>query len=167
MELVPKQILLQEGEIPSKLFLIEKGCIRAWYNKDGSDITFQFFFENQMVASIESMKKNIPSPITLETLEASTIWFINKREMHHLFQQLLEEKDMRNKIMDSLFERTFNYMHHFFSLIRDTPQQRYQKLLEDRPDIILRIPQHYIASYLGITPVHLSRIKRTITNAKK
>ena len=52
-----KTVLLNEGDIAKKVFLIEKGCIRAWFNNDGKDVTFQFFFENNTVASIESFRK--------------------------------------------------------------------------------------------------------------
>ena len=62
-----------------------------------------------------------------------------------------------------MFERTFHYMQHFLSFIRDTPQERYLNLLNQKPHIIQRVPQHYIASYLGISTVHLSRIKKKIT----
>ena len=54
IEVPAKTILLKEGEISKKMFLIEKGCIRVWYNNNGKDITSQFFFENEMVSSIES-----------------------------------------------------------------------------------------------------------------
>jgi CRP-like cAMP-binding protein len=58
-----KTILLEEGEISKKLFIIEKGCLRVWFNNNGKDITTQFFFENQSVASIESFIKKLPSPV--------------------------------------------------------------------------------------------------------
>lgn len=61
--------------------------------------------------------------------------------------------------MDSLFERNLHYMKNCLSFIRDTPQQRYLNLVEKQPQVVQRVPQHYIASYLGITKVHLSRIK--------
>ncbi len=76
-----KTVLLREGEISKKVFLIEKGCIRAWFNNDGKDITFQFFFENNTVASIESFRKKIPSPVTIETIEPSILWWIHKKDM--------------------------------------------------------------------------------------
>jgi CRP-like cAMP-binding protein len=74
MQVPAKTVLLKEGEISKKLFLIEKGCIRVWFNNNGKNITFQFFFENNVVASIESFRKKIPSPVSIETLEPSTVW---------------------------------------------------------------------------------------------
>jgi len=69
--------------------------------------------------------------------------------------------------INAIFERTFDYMKQFFSFIKDTPAQRYINLLKEKPQIVQRIPQHYIASYLGITSVHLSRIKNKLTKQKQ
>jgi CRP-like cAMP-binding protein len=63
-------------------------------------------------------------------------------------------------------QRQVHYMNEFVSFIRDTPEQRYQKLLKERPHIVRRVPQHYIASYLGISKVHLSRIKSKLAKGK-
>jgi CRP-like cAMP-binding protein len=63
-------------------------------------------------------------------------------------------------------ERQLHYMHEFVSFIRDTPEERYLNLLQESPHIIQRVPQHYIASYLGVTTVHLSRIKGKIAKRK-
>jgi hypothetical protein len=68
-------------------------------------------------------------------------------------------------LIDKIFERTFDYMKYFFSMVKNTPQERYINLLKERPEIIKRVPQHYIASYLGISTVHLSRLKSVL--AKK
>ncbi|MEP6929264.1 MAG: Crp/Fnr family transcriptional regulator, partial [Flavobacterium sp.] len=76
--------------------------------------------------------------------------------------ELIEIPELREKFIEILFERTFDYMKHFFSFIKDSPEQRYQNILKENPQIIKRIPQHYIASYLGITSVHLSRIKNKL-----
>lgn len=159
MEVPAKTILLREGETSKRLFVIEKGCVRVWFNNDGKDVTYQFFFEHGIVASIESFRKNIPSPVTIETIEPSVIWCIGKDDMNMVVEEIKEMPQLRDMFIDAIFERTFDYMKHFFSTIKDTPQQRYLNLINERPQIVKRIPQHYIASYLGITTVHLSRIK--------
>ena len=159
IEVPSKTTLLQEGEVSKKMFLIEKGCVRAWFNNNGTDITFQFFLENNAVASIESFRKRTPSPVSIETIEPSILWVINKRDVDKIIDEISEISLLRNKFIDTIFERTFDYMRHFFSFIKDTPQQRYLQLIEEKPQIVKRIPQHYIASYLGISKVHLSRIK--------
>jgi CRP-like cAMP-binding protein len=159
--------LLAEGEISTKAYLIEKGAIRVCFNHHGKDITSQFFFENQTVSSIESLKKSIPSRVSIETIEPSILWRIEKRNLERILEEMNEIREIRNFITDALFERTFHYMDHFLSFIRDTPEERYLKLLQDAPHIIIRVPQHYIASYLGISGVHLSRIKSKIAKKKQ
>jgi CRP-like cAMP-binding protein len=162
-----KTVLLKEGEISKKLFLIEKGCIRAWFNNNGKDVTFQFFFENSTVASIESFRKKIPSPVTIETIEPCDLWYIHKKDTDRIVEEITGMPALRDQFIDAVFERTFDYMKHFFSFIKDTPQQRYLNLIKDKPQIIRRVPQHYIASYLGITTVHLSRIKSKLAKGKR
>ncbi len=162
-----KTVLLEEGEVSKKLFLIEKGCIRAWFNDDGKDITFQFFFENSTVASIESFRKERPSLVSLETIEPSSLWWIHKTDADRIINEITEVPELRNKLIDVIFERTFDYMAHFFSFIKDTPAERYLALMDQKPEIVKRVPQHYIASYLGITTVHLSRIKSKLAKEKK
>ena len=159
--------LLAEGEISTKAYLIEKGAIRVCFNHHGKDITSQFFFENQTVSSIESLKKSIPIRVSVETIEPSILWRIEKRNLERVLEEMNEIREIRNFITDALLERTFHYMDHFLSFIRDTPEERYLKLLQDAPHIIIRVPQHYIASYLGISGVHLSRIKSKIAKKKQ
>jgi CRP-like cAMP-binding protein len=167
IEVPAKTELLREGEISKKVFLTEKGCIRVWFNNNGKDITFQFFFENSTVASIESFRKKIPSPVTIETIEPSVLWWIHKKDIDRIVAETIKIPAWRDKFIDTIFERTFDYMKHFFSFIKDTPQQRYLNLIKEKPQIVKRVPQHYIASYLGISTVHLSRIKNKLAKGKK
>lgn len=162
-----KTILLNEGEISRKVFLIEKGCLRVWFNNDGKDITFQFFFENNTVSSIESFKKKCPSLVTIEAIEPCILWYIHKKDMDRILSEISEVPVLRDRFTDLLFERTFDYMKHFFSFIKDTPLQRYQNLMKDKPQLVQRVPQHYIASYLGISTVHLSRIKSKLAKENR
>ena len=162
MEVPAKTLLLQEGEISYNAFYIEKGIIRAWYNNDGKDVTFQFFLENTMFSSLESFKKGLPSMVSFETIEPCILYKIKKSDVESFLEEVYDNPELRTLFMDALFERIFDYMKHFFSFIKDTPQQRYLNLVKAKPEIIKRIPQHYIASYLGITTVHLSRIKSKI-----
>lgn len=166
MEVPAKTLLLQEGEISEHAYYIEKGVVRAWYNNDGKDVTFQFFMENTMFSSLESFRKGLPGMVSFETIEPCILWEISKADADTVLEEVYEDRELRNMFMDSLFERVFDYMKHFFSFIKDTPKQRYLNLARERPEIIRRIPQHYIASYLGITTVHLSRIKSAILKGK-
>lgn len=155
-EIPAKTILLQAGEISNCIHMIKKGCIRQWFNKEGKDITVQFFFEGKAVASIDSFLNNQPSLMTIETIEPSTIISIDKQTFEKL-NQLYPE--FRDRLQEYLYQRFRNYAQLFLSRIKDTPRERYEDLVKNHPEIIKRVPQHYIASYLGITPISLSRIR--------
>ena len=155
-EIASKTILLNEGKIANNVYFINKGCLREWFNKDGKDITFQFFFEGQPVASIDSFMNNKPSLFTIESIEPSLILSIGKNVFAELFITYPEFKD---KFQDFIFQRFSKYGQLFLSRIKDTPQERYEDLIKNHPEIIKRVPQHYIASFLGITPISLSRIR--------
>ncbi|WP_172281615.1 Crp/Fnr family transcriptional regulator [Chryseobacterium sp. LAM-KRS1] len=162
IEVPAKTILLKENEVSLHAYYIEKGLARAWYNNDGKDVTFQFFTENTMFSSLESFRKGVPSMVSFETIEPCILWKIDKPTVDRILAEIYNDPELRDRFMDSVFERTFDYMKHFFSFIKDSPQQRYLDLAKEKPEIIKRVPQHYIASYLGITTVHLSRIKAKI-----
>lgn len=145
-----RTLLLKEGETAQNIYFIEKGCMRAWFNNDGKDITFQFFFEGQFIASIESFKNNIPSIFNIESIEPCELKVISKISFENI---LLQTPSLKKEVKEFLFQRLF------LSRIKNSPEQRYQELLKEYPEVLLRVPQHYIASYLGITSVSLSRIR--------
>ena len=151
-----KTVLLEEGKVADKLYMIRKGCLRLSFFNDGRDITFQFFFEGDVVASFNSLHHRQPSLFSLETLEPAELSVIKKNDFYDLIQRI---PSLRQAYEEKLIERFHTYQLLLLSRIRNTPQQRYEELLKEHPDIIRRVPQHYIASYLGITPVSLSRIR--------
>ncbi len=148
-----KSWLLNEGDTSNLLFFIERGCVRSWFNNDGDDITFQFFFEGSFVSSIESFRKNKPSLFNLETIEPTLLYVINRDDIAAVAENFLES------VNEYLFSRLYHYQKLFLSRIKNNPQRRYEELIKENPEIFKRVPHHYIASYLGITPVSLSRIR--------
>ena len=161
-----RTVLLHEGAVSRRAYLIEKGCLRVWFTNKGEETTFQFFFEDDTVSSVESFRKTIPSLFALETVEPCTLWWIDKTDLDRIMTEVSAQADIRERILDALFARTLNYMQHFLSFVRDTPLERYENLLTERPYIVQRVPQHYIASYLGISRVHLSRIRQKLARQK-
>ena len=158
-QVAAKTSLLKEGEISKQLYIIKQGCLRKWFNKDGKDISFQFFFEGQPVASINSFMNNEPSLFNLESIEPSVLLSISKE---HFMKLLKTYPEFNEGFYQFMFVRLRNYSQLFLSRIKDTPQERYEDLIKNHPEIIKRVPQHYIASYLGITPISLSRIRNRI-----
>lgn len=151
-----RKVLLREGNISRKMYFIEKGCLRTWVNNDGKEITTQFFFEGDSVSSIESFRTNQPSLYSIETIESCQLLTISQKE----FQMVIDESpEIKKQFEEHLFKRLFQAQQLFFSYLKNTPQQRYEDLITEYPHIVQRVPQHYIASYLGITSVSLSRIR--------
>ncbi|MBB3840040.1 CRP-like cAMP-binding protein [Runella defluvii] len=155
-EISAKTLLLQEGQIANTIFLIEKGSLRSWFNNDGKEVTFQFFFEGQGVSSIESFITNEPSLFNIESLEPCVIYTLSKKDFQTLTAQ---EPAIKEEINAHILQRLFLYQKLFLSRIKDNPEKRYKEMLKEYPEIFQRVPQHYIASYLGITSVSLSRIR--------
>ena len=156
-----KTVLLQEGQIARQAYFIRKGCIRMWFNNHGKDLSFQFFFEGEGVSSVESFRSGQPSQFSIETLEPCTLLVLTKKNFHQLMEELPGQKEM---LIEILHQRVAHYMDLFLSRIKDSPEKRYADLIRKNPHIIQRIPQHYIASYLGITSVSLSRIRNRRTS---
>lgn len=155
-EIPAKAILLKEGDISKQAFYIEQGCLRVCFNNNGKDITFQFFFEGEMVTSIESFRTNQPSLFTIESIEPCILYSISKKD----YQTIIETStSIKQQVEEHTFQRLIFYQKLFLSRIKDNPEKRYLELLENNPKILLRVPQHYIASFLGITSVSLSRIR--------
>ena len=138
------------------MYFIEKGCLQTWVNNDGKAITTQFFFEGDSVSSIESFRTNQPSLYNIESIEPCILQTISQKD----FQLIVENSRETRKVFEEhLFRRLFQAQQSLYSFLKNSPQQRYKELIEQHPHIIQRVPQHYIASYLGITSVSLSRIR--------
>ena len=155
-EVAQKTTLLEEGKIANKIYFIEKGCFRLSFNKDGKDITFQFFFEGEGISSAESFRNNQPSLYSIESIEASIVYSLTKTEY---FKIIENSPIIKQDIEEQTFQRLLYIEKLFLSRIKNSPEERYKELLEQYPKILQRVPQHYIASFLGITSVSLSRIR--------
>lgn len=148
-----KTILVREGDILRNIYFVKKGCLRLWFNNQGKDITFQFFFENQVVSGFVGSESSI---FNLESLEPSIIVTVKKSDFENLLREI---PGLQDDFLEFVTQRLAMYSRLFLTRIKDNPKKRYDELLKDNPEILKRVPQHYIASYLGITSVSLSRIR--------
>ncbi|HSY62109.1 MAG TPA: Crp/Fnr family transcriptional regulator [Cytophaga sp.] len=156
IEVDAKTKLLCEGEIADKLFIIEKGSVRMGFEKNQKDFTSQFFFENEMLTALESLFCEIPSTYFIETIEHCIIYYLTKQNLEAMSEKVPEMTHLTQSI---LMSRLAYYANHLNAYISESPEERFNSLLEKRPFIFMRAPQRHIASYLGITNVSLSRIK--------
>ena len=156
-----KTILLESGDVSIYQYIVSNGCLRLFIIKeDGSEITVQFFFENQTVASMESAFTGKPGRMYLESIEDTEVIIVKLEDWKELFMRYPEYNKL---LIHFLQKRLLYYADLYLSFILNTPEQRYEKLLNDNPEIIKRVPHYYIASYLGITPVSLSRIRSRLS----
>lgn len=150
-----RTVLLREGEPASRLYLLESGCVRAWLDQRGRELTCQFFTAGQRFSAIQDFGADTPSPFTFETVEASELYWVAKEA----WRPLLAQPEFQAEMVEFLRARQLRYLQEFLSYLKHTPTERYQHLLGERPDLVRRVPAQYLASYLGITPESLSRLK--------
>jgi len=151
---------LKQGEIPTKCYFILKGCVRQYcIDEDGREITSNFYTEEQTIALFNHHKQDKTSPYTFTCTEDSVMVvgeLTIEREMYSKFSQL--EHMTRLMIVENFSKLTEEYA----AFIASPPEERYKTLLKNRPTLINRVPQHQLASYLGMTAESLSRIKKRV-----
>jgi len=152
-----KEVLLQEGEVCRNAYFISQGCLRYYFNVEGEDKTGQFFFEGAWYADFESYITGRPSSENIQALEASELLLLSRKSLLQLFDKVPKFERFGRLIAENAF---LGVKARNNSFLNQTPEERYQALLKERPKVISRIPQHYIASYLGIKPESLSRIRK-------
>ncbi|WP_405173463.1 Crp/Fnr family transcriptional regulator [Paenibacillus sp. FSL H8-0260] len=153
-------VLLRQGDVPSKCFFVLKGCVRqSSIDESGKEVTSNFYTEEQAVSIFNRHQESRPSAYTLTCLEDSILVvgdLIAEQDMLHKHAQL--ETMIRKMVEENLGEVQDELT--FF--IASNPEERYKALLQKRPHLLTRVPQHQLASYLGITPESLSRIKKRV-----
>ncbi|MGB3589121.1 MAG: Crp/Fnr family transcriptional regulator [Tunicatimonas sp.] len=159
---VPKKFaLVSEGEVAQEIYFINQGCLRLFYQKEGEEVTAFIFLENLFATALDSLLQQIPSQQNLETLEDSKLLVISRERLMNIYAYSSNFQVMGRRIAE---QRFINAQRILSSYILDSPEERYEKLLATQPEWFQRVPQHYIASFLGITPVSLSRIRKRISS---
>ena len=158
-----KEQLIEYGQVANHYFFINKGLLRLYGYKEGQEKTLFFFKENMIAGSIESFLTQAPSELILEALEDTELLAITGEGLQELYD--LSIKFSKAGLLLTQY-RLAALMKFYTSLVFDSPEARYQEFLKNHPDLIQRVPQHIIASFLGITPVSLSRIRKRILNPK-
>ena len=153
-----KDILLKEGKISSRMYFIEQGLFRSYYmNSQNKEICAWFMKEGDVVTSVESFFKQIPSNETIQALENSIAYSISYTQLQELYKAHLEF----NYIARVLTEKYYCQSEQRLYWLRQTrAKDRYRLFLEAHPEFIQRVQSTYIASFLGLTLETLSRIKR-------
>lgn len=150
------EMILKEGEICRQFLYIDKGLVRQFYFKHGKEVTEHLGQEQTIVMCIESLFKEEPTKLQVEALEATTVYALPKADlervaMHNVNIQILYRKILEESLITSQIHA---------DLVRfETAQDRYKKMCKLCPQVVLRAPLVYIASYLQMTPETLSRVR--------
>lgn len=158
-------VLLRQGEVPAKCYFVLKGCIRQYtIHETGEEVTFNFYTEDQAISIFNHHKEDKSSEYTFTCLEDSVLVvgdLDTEKDMYNKYGQL---ETMTRKMIE---ENLGQVQDEFATFIASTPEERFKALLLKRPHLLDRVPQHQIASYLGITPESFSRIKKRIHKDNK
>ena len=150
--------LLREGETCRDLVFVQSGCLRLYYIKEDVEVCVWFSFEHSSAIEISSFISERPSEYFLQAIEDSEILYLPKTELNRLYQAYPEMQEMMRHFWEDVI---LNLIERFTSLQKDSAEKRYKDLM-NKPDYLQKIPQKYLASFIGVTPTSLSRIRRII-----
>lgn len=148
--------LLRMGEVCDHVTFLGTGLVRTYRIHDGEDLTEQFFFEGNYATEYESFLTRTPSTVGLVAMEAVECIRITHAALQQVYGQGTNAERMGRLIAEHIFVGSARRNR---SLLFETPEQRYLNLMKERPKVMARVPQKYIASYLGLKPESLSRIR--------
>lgn len=152
------EILSHPGTIPGEIFFIDKGLVRVLITgNNGTEHTIHFALENQFIADYSNYIQKQPSIYSLQALEDTEVVVLPRATIDWGYEYLADGQKMGRLIAEYYFIYQDDRIKNLY--VR-TPKQRYDSITDVFPNIHNRVPQHMIASYLGITPIHLSRLKK-------
>jgi len=158
-EFPKNHILLKTGQTENYLSFIETGIIRFYIPKEESDLTFAFAFENNFVSGYDSFLTRSQSTYNIATLTKTILWRLTYNDLQEIYSKTEIGNTIGRKASEALFLKKSKRE---ISLLNDSAEQRYRNLFIEQPHLIQHIPLKYIASYIGVTPQALSRIRRRI-----
>lgn len=158
-EFPKKHLLTKEGQTENYLHFIENGIARFYIPKEENDVTFNIVFDNGFLSAYDSFLTQTPSTYNIETLTNTTLWQLTYNDLQIIYQ----ETELGNIIGRLASEELFlKKQKRELSLLNLKAEQRYLNLFSEQPKLIEQIPLKYIASYIGVTPQALSRIRKRV-----
>ena len=162
--LVPKRYakgekILAEGEVCTNIYWIVKGLVRQFYFKNGKELTEYMAAENTICMCIESLFREEPTHLQIMAVEPTVLYLIPKADLEDVAMKSVNIQILYRKILE---ESLILSQKHADMLRFESAQDRYQKLVRRNPELVLRVPLVYIASYLQMTPETLSRVRNTV-----
>lgn len=161
-ELGKNEYFLQPAKVCNSFAFVEKGLLRHYINNDGEEETFYFSAENDFVCDYGSFIDRTPSIKSIVALESTTLFCISYENMQRFYTEVSSGERFGRLFLEGIFSKAIN---HIISTHKDNAEKRYLNFLSNFSHIQQRIPQYYIASFIGVTPQSLSRIRRQMTNS--
>jgi CRP-like cAMP-binding protein len=154
---------LADGQVCKQVGFIIKGLIRYYINHNGEDKTYAFGQENNFVCNYESFLPQTPSTKIIQALEDCEMLVISFADLQIFYKSIAQGERFGRLVIGQVFIELLEDLSSFYT---DTPEYRYETFLKKHPDLQQRIPQYHIASYVGVKPQSLSRIRKRISNQK-
>jgi len=150
---------LADGQICKQVGFVTKGLMRYYINHDGEEKTYAFSQENQYVCNYESFLPQSPSSKIIQALEDSDVFVISHSDLQLLYAKVREGERYGRIAIEAVFLQILKDINSFYT---ETPEVRYKRFLTNHPDLQQRISQYHIASFVGVKPQSLSRIRKRI-----
>lgn len=151
--------LVKPGDVVTKCYFVLEGCLRKYNLHDGVEQTIDFYTEHQAAVLFTSYYNQAVAESYLVCLEDSIVLVGDMDSENYLFEKIPALQKITRVMVEQDFGKVQDTLAKF---IASTPEERYQTLLRERPELMQRVPQHQVASYLGVTPESLSRIRKRI-----
>lgn len=156
--------IVKEGQRNINTFFVLEGLVRQYKLIDGEEITINFFTEEQWIISLTSFTKNTTSADYFDCIEDTIVVVGNEQKAQELFKKFPRFETISRAVMETVFSEQQKMMGFYLT---DTPEQRYLRLLKTNPDLLQKVPQYHIATYIGVKPESLSRIRKRIAIKSK
>ncbi len=153
------ELILSEGDVGDFIAFIETGLFRFYHVKDGSEKIITFWFSGDVFSEYRSYLTNTPSRNYIESMQDGVIWKLKKKHMSEMYEKHPKLDRLGRKVTERIYLKLADRIDSF---LQDSPKERYLDLLNRNPKLVQEIPQYMIASYLGISPESLSRLKKRI-----
>jgi CRP-like cAMP-binding protein len=156
--------ILKEGDTCKDFVFVRKGCLRLYHVIDDIEVSVWFAFQHSSAIEVYSFISEDRSDYFLQAIEDSEVLYLSKKELKELYQHQPKMQEMMRNFWEAVL---LDLINRFTALQKDSAEKRYLDLLNKQPDYLEAIPQKYLASFLGVTPTSLSRIRKKIRKAHK